>query len=111
MARIPREECAYVRYLVEALGFDAQYVGADRSDGRTHAWVTVNGIIVDITADQFDEEPVIVTRQSAWHDQWNSEAPRPPICSAKEWLAYPFATWNTIVEGMKARGFPVPSSM
>jgi len=37
---------------------------------QTHAWlVNANGVIVDITSDQFDEnhEAVIVSRESAWH--------------------------------------------
>jgi hypothetical protein len=41
---------------------------------RTHAWVEQNGILVDITADQFpdwDEPPaVIVTRDHSWHDKY-----------------------------------------
>jgi hypothetical protein len=43
--------------------------GAAESFG-THAWIERNGLIVDITADQFDDidERVIVTTVSAWHD-------------------------------------------
>ena len=39
----------------------------------THAWIERDGVIVDITADQFDEkihEPVIVTTDPSWHAQF-----------------------------------------
>lgn len=38
-------------------------------NGRSHAWIECDGLIVDITADQFDEvdDPVIVTTNSPWH--------------------------------------------
>jgi hypothetical protein len=42
----------------------------DSIDGhRSHAWLEADGIIVDITADQFSEvdQKIIVTRHSAWH--------------------------------------------
>jgi hypothetical protein len=40
--------------------------------GRSHAWVRVGDIVADITADQFPDvnEPVIVTRDLAWHQKY-----------------------------------------
>lgn len=40
----------------------------------SHAWVMVEGIIIDLTADQFDDiqKPVIVTRHSLWHNRFNA---------------------------------------
>jgi hypothetical protein len=37
---------------------------------KTHAWLLPDGLLVDITADQFPgvAEPVVVARASAWHD-------------------------------------------
>ncbi len=37
--------------------------------GHSHAWIEGDGLIVDITADQFDDmdEAVIVTRDQSWH--------------------------------------------
>lgn len=37
---------------------------------RSHAWLERDGVIVDITADQFDEglPPVLVVEVSVWHD-------------------------------------------
>ncbi|HBE67110.1 MAG TPA: hypothetical protein DDW52_03075 [Planctomycetaceae bacterium] len=41
----------------------------DDDNGRGHDWVEVEGLTVDITADQFPGmPPVIVKRQSAWHE-------------------------------------------
>src|SRR5271163_4521740 len=42
----------------------------DGNDGRhSHAWLAAGGLVVDITADQFQEidEKVIVTENSGWH--------------------------------------------
>jgi hypothetical protein len=48
-----------------------QYVSGKR-EGRTHAWLELNGLIVDITADQFSdcEEPVVVTSLSPFHESF-----------------------------------------
>jgi hypothetical protein len=41
-----------------------------------HLWLEVDGYIVDITADQFDDrvETVIVTTDRTWHDQFKGQA-------------------------------------
>jgi hypothetical protein len=42
-------------------------------DSSTHAWIEGGAVIVDITADQFEEmkqNPVIVTLESKWHEQF-----------------------------------------
>jgi hypothetical protein len=94
----------FARYLRETLSLDAQYVGARRSDGWTHAWVVVDGVIIDITADQFGEAPIIVSHASAWHEQWAADAPRLPNCSQEQWPLYPVATWTAILVGMSRHG-------
>ena len=40
---------------------------------ETHAWVEVNSFVVDITADQFGEAPVIVLEHSPWHGTWEDQ--------------------------------------
>lgn len=42
---------------------------------RSHAWLEGEGLIVDITADQFDEvtERVIVAEHSDWHATFDTE--------------------------------------
>ena len=97
------------RYFREVLRLDAKYISADRSDECSHAWVSVSGFIVDITADQFDQAPVIVAENSQWHEQWESDPPREPITSRNNWPMYPISTWNLIVREMKLRGYPCPS--
>jgi len=44
-------------------------------NGPTHAWIERDGVIVDITADQFDdvEQAVIVTADRTWHDQFKGD--------------------------------------
>jgi hypothetical protein len=39
--------------------------------GNTHAWLERDGVLVDITADQFAdvEDPVIVVQGSEWHER------------------------------------------
>jgi hypothetical protein len=51
-----------------------QYI-CGRRKGHSHAWIEADGIIIDITADQFPEisERVIVTNYSPWHDSFERE--------------------------------------
>ena len=54
------------------------YVSGMRGEGdgrHSHAWIKQGDIIIDITADQFDEieAPVIVTNASPWHDSFDTE--------------------------------------
>lgn len=89
------------RCLIE-LGFaNVKYIAAERPDHTgSHAWIDVDGVIVDITADQFGEPGVIVSRVSPWHAQWCTEPARGPICSRDQWPAYPQAAWQLIVDEM-----------
>lgn len=67
-------------YLATERGYRASSVaghrmGAESSD--SHQWLLVNGVVVDITADQFFDSPatVIVERESTWHSTWETTAP------------------------------------
>jgi hypothetical protein len=44
-------------------------------EGYSHAWIEADGVIVDITADQFQDisERVIVTTCSPWHGSFTRE--------------------------------------
>ena len=49
------------------------YAGRERdSDLHSHAWLEQDGLIVDITADQFEDvnESIIVTCDRSWHQQF-----------------------------------------
>jgi hypothetical protein len=58
---------------------DVTYVLGERGqvnvDWTSHAWLRVDGFIVDITADQFPDmdQRVIVARDSPWHDTFEIE--------------------------------------
>lgn len=43
---------------------------------KSHVWLERHGLIVDITADQFEceiKESVIVTDNSSWHEGWQQQ--------------------------------------
>jgi hypothetical protein len=50
--------------------------GAIHNPFQSHAWIERDGVIVDITADQFDDmdQPVIVTVDRSWHDRFGQMA-------------------------------------
>lgn len=42
-------------------------------DGKSHAWIEIDNLIIDITADQFDDicDRVIVTEDRDWYSKFN----------------------------------------
>jgi hypothetical protein len=59
------------------LVFGKRHAVIDTATGRcsepTHVWLERDGVIVDITADQFSKEisdPVLVITDRSWHDTW-----------------------------------------
>ncbi len=53
--------------------------GGDERELYSHAWLEVDGIVVDITADQFDDydiPAVFVSDQSDFHDSFDQDEPR-----------------------------------
>lgn len=110
----PRGTCGTVsevlaRLLRERFGLDARYVAGDGHpdcDG-SHAWVEVDGTVIDITADQFGLPPVIVTDDSPWHAAWDRDTGRPP-CLPDGWPMYPFALWEIACQalGFARKGHP-----
>jgi hypothetical protein len=68
-------------YLHQTGHGDREYVTGERiSDFYPHAWVERDGLIIDITADQFDgiDQPVIITDDPSWHRQFSNREPRHP---------------------------------
>jgi hypothetical protein len=59
------------RFLHETLGINVMIVYGERDfpsvRNCTHRWLECDGLIVDVTADQFGQDPIIVTRDSTWH--------------------------------------------
>lgn len=87
----PRGACGDASRLLglylEALGLGKWTYVQGEAGGEmfaTHAWLEQDGLIVDITADQFDDvtEAVIVTRDRGWHDRRF-----PPVRHSSMWLA------------------------
>lgn len=62
------------------LGDWDQCAGERTFDHWTHAWIERDGLIVDITASQFDEvdKPVVVTRDRRWYRQFEPLDRRSP---------------------------------
>lgn len=94
------------RYLRDQTGIEADYVVKDlrNPDGSWrsgHAWLEYEGLILDITGDQFGWPPVIVDRNSALHaeaddndryaltsdHQWWGIYYAPVYAEALRWLA------------------------
>ncbi|WP_010322926.1 hypothetical protein [Marinobacterium stanieri] len=82
----PRGACGYMTHMLGAYLHDQglgvfEYIGGERGFAindtwSTHAWLCGDGVIVDITADQFEDvdEPVIVTRKSKWHEKFRTKS-------------------------------------
>lgn len=78
----PRGACGDTSLLLgtalieQGLG-EFRYICGTNSDGGTfesHAWLAAGGVIVDITADQFNEgmPPVFVGTDLGWHQKWSN---------------------------------------
>ncbi|HEY2012884.1 MAG TPA: hypothetical protein VGH38_05250 [Bryobacteraceae bacterium] len=86
VADFPRGVCGAVcfllgHYLMENGFPGAEYVNGIRgADRQSHAWIETDGMIVDITADQFSEiaEGVIVTSERGWYEQFEQRPGRWP---------------------------------
>jgi hypothetical protein len=84
LRHFPRDSCADAVLLLGAYLFDKGIGPFEAVGGRfedclsgtwySHAWLEREGVIVDITADQFPgmSEPVIVTRDPAWHRRFQT---------------------------------------
>jgi hypothetical protein len=114
LKEFPNGSCGVVcellgRYLIEHLGLAPMYVGASKTEGGfgTHAWLECEGYIIDITADQFGQSPIIVARESPWHATWDrDDEPRPPITCDKCWPSYPHRAWVAITAAMTLKQEP-----
>jgi len=63
-------------YLIDQGHGTFDYVLGYRGD-RSHAWIERNGLIIDITADQFPDMdvPIIISTDSAWHRTFEPRVP------------------------------------
>ena len=82
----PRSSCGDTAILLgeyfysRSLGLWEYVAGSRKQDLHSHAWIEQGGLIIDITADQFEDvdEPVVVTRDRQWHAQFAYLAPSHP---------------------------------
>jgi hypothetical protein len=78
LQRFPNGACGDASYLLakyfeeQGCGQFEYVLGERRPNYRSHAWLENNGVIVDITADQFEgiDNPVMITTDRAWHAQF-----------------------------------------
>jgi hypothetical protein len=78
----PRGACGdasllLARYIEETVGDMPEYVSG-KDGNQSHGWLELNGIIIDITADQFDDvnDPVVVTTNLSWHQRFKEQSRR-----------------------------------
>ena len=62
-------------YLFERCGVNAKYVSSVEGAGfdGTHAWLELGDLIIDLTCDQFPQDPLpapYVGKDRAWHSRW-----------------------------------------
>lgn len=72
MQSFPLDCCHHATKLLGAylheLGFqDLKTIVGTLPDGHQHLWLEAGDITVDITADQFGQDKVMVARHSKWH--------------------------------------------
>lgn len=79
LQNFPRGACGdaallLAKYLQENEYGDFDYVLGER-EGCSHAWLQRESLIIDITADQFEDQEatVIVTEDHWWHSLFNGE--------------------------------------
>jgi hypothetical protein len=108
LSNFPKDCCHHAAALLRLYMFDQGFGFFDkaegrRPDGREHVWLRRGGIVIDITADQFDEgeAKVIVTRHSAW--QLGDSKPtdkamlkRSRYCYTEEFPVYPLILSNVM---------------
>lgn len=61
--------CEVLAEILNELGYGTfRYVAGRRENGNSHAWLQCDSVIVDFTADQFDEisEPVYIGPINSW---------------------------------------------
>ena len=86
IADFPRGVCGAVcfllgHYLIENGFPGSEYVNGFRAvDRQSHAWIETDGVIVDITADQFLEiaDGVVVSTDKSWYEQFSDSRGRRP---------------------------------
>lgn len=74
----PRGCCGIISELMgdylNTVGLGEFFYVCGMKDGASHAWLEVDGLIVDITGDQFPDRPSIyVDTPDAWYGEWEED--------------------------------------
>ncbi len=67
------DTCEVLAEILKELEYGSfRYVAGRRKNGNSHAWLEQRGLIIDITADQFDEitESIYVGPSNSWYQQF-----------------------------------------
>lgn len=67
------DTCEVLAELLRELGHgSSQYKAGRRENGNSHAWLEIDSVIIDITADQFDEipDPVYMGPSNFWYQSF-----------------------------------------
>jgi hypothetical protein len=93
----PRGACGHcaellARYLLDQFGIEATYACGEvghliGTNTQWHAWLEHEGLFIDISADQFGQQPVIVESRSAFHEK-AADVDRHPIIQDRWWGEY-----------------------
>jgi hypothetical protein len=75
----PRACCGIISELMgdylNSLEIGEFYYVSSMLDGASHAWVEIDGLVVDITADQFPDRPgIYVDKPDAWYLSWEEDS-------------------------------------
>jgi len=80
MEAFPRGACGDCSLIIGTYllknGFqNVEYVVGVDDGEQSHAWLECDGVIVDITADQFGAgiQPIIVTKDKSWHSKFKGQ--------------------------------------
>ncbi len=96
LSRFPRDCCNLAANLllfdlslagVSKLRRLIAHVPCDNSSRPRHVWVEADEFVVDITADQFGQEPVIAAPHSVWHESLLGVEPYVPRHDAPEGIS------------------------
>lgn len=74
----PRGCCGIISELMgdylNTLGIGEVFYVCGMKDGASHAWLEVDGLIVDISGDQFSDRPgIYVDKPDAWYVEWEED--------------------------------------
>ena len=116
----PRGACGHAaellgRYLRDMFAIESIYVLKDFWDSEGtwrggHAWLEHDGLIVDITGDQFGWPPVIVTRSSSVHEEAENNLRQRLTEDVQWWGIYCAPVYTEALRWIAAKASEVPRS-